>query len=310
MGKYIVTSGQNLYDIALHIYGSIEGIVDLMMHNEDLSLSEKLRVGQELSYTDNYVIDASIVAYNMTNSIVPANGERNVYYKESEFSRLLDFDLKNEITSTNIKVSGQGTIDIDWGDNTLLETIELTNNVKIITHTFDNKIPDNREIRIYGDSVLFRILDLTDLRPIGIFVYKRLIVEKIELQNNSANLNFLQLIDETFELDFSGSTISSLLPLIYTKDLLKLNLKNCRISTEELDNYLISLVENYNERRNCFITLTHKPSGEYKEPFRDENNRYILSSGMEAIYVLLHEPAWNEGGGWKFIINDQTYTNI
>jgi hypothetical protein len=29
MGKYRVIAGQNLYDIALHIYGSIEGIVDL-----------------------------------------------------------------------------------------------------------------------------------------------------------------------------------------------------------------------------------------------------------------------------------------
>ena len=31
MGKYIVTNGQNIYDISLHLYGSIEGIVDLMM---------------------------------------------------------------------------------------------------------------------------------------------------------------------------------------------------------------------------------------------------------------------------------------
>ena len=29
MGKYRVIAGQNLYDIALHIYGSIEGIVDM-----------------------------------------------------------------------------------------------------------------------------------------------------------------------------------------------------------------------------------------------------------------------------------------
>ena len=33
MGRYKVIAGQNIYDIALHIYGSIEGIVDLMMCN-------------------------------------------------------------------------------------------------------------------------------------------------------------------------------------------------------------------------------------------------------------------------------------
>ena len=45
MGRYRVIAGQNLYDIALHIYGSIEGIVDLMMCNSDLSLDTTLKVG-------------------------------------------------------------------------------------------------------------------------------------------------------------------------------------------------------------------------------------------------------------------------
>ncbi|MCS2956861.1 hypothetical protein NXX53_06170 [Bacteroides salyersiae] len=43
MGKYTVITGQNLYDIALHIYGSIEGIVDLLMNNPDLSLCDNLK---------------------------------------------------------------------------------------------------------------------------------------------------------------------------------------------------------------------------------------------------------------------------
>jgi hypothetical protein len=36
MGKYTVTGRQNLFDIALHLYGSIEGIIDLMMSNTSL----------------------------------------------------------------------------------------------------------------------------------------------------------------------------------------------------------------------------------------------------------------------------------
>ena len=53
--------------------------------------------------------------------------------------------------------------------------------------------------------------------------------------------------------------------------------------------------------------MTVQPSGEYREPQKDSNNRYLLTSGMEAVWVLTHEEAWNEGGAWEFIINETTY---
>ena len=49
MGNYRVITGQNIYDVALHLYGSIEGIVDLLVNNPDLSLETELRTGQELT---------------------------------------------------------------------------------------------------------------------------------------------------------------------------------------------------------------------------------------------------------------------
>ena len=33
MGSYRVVAGQNIYDVALHLYGSVEGIVDLLVNN-------------------------------------------------------------------------------------------------------------------------------------------------------------------------------------------------------------------------------------------------------------------------------------
>mgnify|MGYP003254322819 CR=1 FL=1 len=51
MGNYRVITGQNIYDVALHLYGSIEGIVDLLINNPGLSLETELRTGQELTYT-------------------------------------------------------------------------------------------------------------------------------------------------------------------------------------------------------------------------------------------------------------------
>ena len=64
MGRYKVIAGQNIYDVALHLYGSIEGIVDLMMCNTDLSLDTTLKVGDELIYSDDFVINADVVDYN------------------------------------------------------------------------------------------------------------------------------------------------------------------------------------------------------------------------------------------------------
>ena len=81
MGNYRVITGQNIYDVALHLYGSIDGIVDLLINNPGLSLETELRTGQELTYTDGFIINADVVAYNEMHGIVPSNGERHVYPK-------------------------------------------------------------------------------------------------------------------------------------------------------------------------------------------------------------------------------------
>ena len=56
------------------------------------------------------------------------------------------------------------------------------------------------------------------------------------------------------------------------------------------------------------VLLSTSPSGTYRKPEKDGNGNYLIASGMEAVWMLTHEPAWNEGGAWTFIINNQTYT--
>ena len=63
MGKYTVTAGQCIYDIALHLYGSIEGITDLLISNPALSLEDTLRSGQELVYSDDFEIDSDVASW-------------------------------------------------------------------------------------------------------------------------------------------------------------------------------------------------------------------------------------------------------
>lgn len=308
MAKYKITKGQNLYDVAMHIYGSIEGITDLLICNPNLSMASTLKDGDELTYTDDLVIHADIVAYFRTNSIVPANGGHHVYYKVPQGVRVMEVRSPAGLNSVGFAASGSGTMEVDWGDNSPLETITLGDSLKTYHHSFDNTISEQRKIRFYGDFRIRRI-DLTALRPASVLILRPVHIEDFIQRSCDAPLVFVPLLDGVYRMDLSGMKIRNLKHLIECRDLMTLNLSGVNMQRETLDDFLIALVREHNGRRNCEITLTQQPSGEYKEPVRDENLNYIVNTGMEAVWLLVNEPAWNEGGHWKFNINDNTYTN-
>jgi hypothetical protein len=309
MGKYTVTAGQNLFDVALHIYGSIEGVTDLMMNNVFLSLAAGLKAGDELEFTDGFVINPAIVATFRMNGTVPANGERQVYHKETTLPKVFKLQLNSAQTSAGFAVSGNGKMEIDWGDNSPMEPLTLSNTRQSISHSFDSVLAGRRNITVYGDFSIQEI-DWTDLQAIALFLFRPVAVEKFILKNSRANLAFMPLIKEVYEINLSGLKTASLLPLLENRNILSLDLSNTNIKGESIDRYLIELVRQHGNRRSCTLILTEPPSGEYKEPERDENGHYLLSSGMEAVWVLCNEPAWNEAGCWKFIIGDAVYTEV
>ncbi len=75
MNKYTVKSGQNLYDIALTLYGSIEGIFDLLVSNPSISFNTTFSKGMELNYHEDFVVNQDVVNWFDTNSINIKNGE-------------------------------------------------------------------------------------------------------------------------------------------------------------------------------------------------------------------------------------------
>ena len=310
MGRYIVTYGQNLYDVALHIYGSIEGIVDLMMNNTTLSLNENLKAGIELVYTDNFIINSDTAYYLKNNRITPANGEQNVYFKASNKLKVLEIYTGNRETSVELSISGSGFIEIDWGDNTDIQTIILSEIFANIVHTFDNSIGGKRKITIYGESIEIKKIDFSKLKATEIYLLRPIYIERLIIQENILPIDFISLIDGVFDIDLSFITTGSLLPLLKCKQLMKLVLSGANILQSTIDDYLINLVKQYHERRNCSVVLTTEPSGTFQEPERDSDNNYIITSGMEAIWVLTHEIAWNEYGSWEFIIKDRLYTYV
>ena len=278
MGKYRVVAGQNIYDVALYLYGSIEGVVDLLINNPDLSFATTLTAGRELVYTDDFVIRADVVAYNGLHGIVPANGERHVYPKTFTLPLAVVLTLAAGIITVQCAVSGAGQLEIDWGDNSDTETVLLADTPQLLTHTFDNKVRDRRRIRWFTDAC-FRSIDWSGLKPRSLVLVQTLPVE------------------------------ADLAPLAECRELMTLDLSAARLKPTVIDHYLTTLVEHYGDRRNCTVILPTAPTGTYREPDRDtETGRYRIASGMEAVWVILHEEAWNEGGAWKFIIDDITYT--
>ena len=308
MGRYRVTAGQNLYDVALHIYGSIEGIVDLMMCNTDLSLDDNLRVDKELIYSDDFIINADVVAYNEMHGIVPSNGEHHVYPKYFTKPLAAVCSLSPEVLSVKCSVSGVGTVEIDWGDNSDVEIVTLTDKPQALSHIFDSKIRKRRRIRWFTDAY-FKQTDWSGLQPTSIVVLQQIYVEELTIKFATLTLDSLQMVSGIYSLNLSGLACGNLKPLIECRELMELNLTDANVKPSVLDEYLIALVERYGNRRNCTVTLTTEPLGVYREPkLNVDTGRYEISSGMEAIWVITHEESWNEGGKWRFIINDKEYS--
>ena len=306
MGKYTVTEGQNLYDVALHLTGSVEGIVDLLICNPALSLADTLHSGDELFYTDDFVINADVVTRYRREQIVPAGGERNVYPKYPSGSRRLWFTLEAVQIATAFSLSGSGTAEIDWGDNSPLETIVLGSSGRELSHRFDNTIVTPRQVRLYGDFAL-QSLDLSASGARRIRLSEPLRCERFSLCGGSCPLDFAPLLDGVFRMDLSRLNSGTLLPLAECRQLMTLDLTDADVSRAAVDEYLIRLVTHHYGRRNCDLTLPVVPSGTYTEPLRNATGECVSTTGLEAVWLLTHEESWNEGGAWVIRTPEKCY---
>ena len=306
MGKYVVTTGQNLYDVALHLTGSIEGIVDLLICNPTLSLEDTLQSGDELIYTDNFVINADVTAYYRQMGITPCGGERHVYSKYPTGSVRLRYTLNLGQLSTAFALSGRGTIEVDWGDNSALEVAMLNADVCVLSHRFDNTIATRRQVRLYGDVEL-QSLDLSLSGTGQVRLPQPLACERFTLCGGFLNPDFMPLLAGVFRVDLRNASLGTLRPLAECRDVMSADLSGADVSRSVVDEYLIALMKDHYGRRPCELWLPLMPSGVYAEPARDNHGNYILNTGMEAVWLLTREESWNEGGHWVIHAGETTY---
>ena len=288
MAQHIVKKNQNIFDIAIELYGSVEGIYDLLITNSWLSMEYDLKAGDVLEYHDYFVLNQGIVDEIRNKNYRPANGARHVYAKNPSENQIFQVHVPKDIEFSTIIVSGEGTMLVDWGDNSELQAINLTHTEVKVEHFFDNQV-DKRVIRIFGDFSLLTF-DTTELNG-NLYTLYPVVVDEFTSKSNEYSLEGLFLFSGTVVLNLTGMLIKDLSP-IYNMSLQELDLRGAHIEPEVIDDYLVNIVNNYGTRRNCTVYLTTEPT----------------ATGMTAIQTIINESAWNQSGAWVFNINGTIYT--
>lgn len=290
MATYTVKPNQNIYDVAIMLHGSVEGLFDLMISNEWLSMTTELRAGMELEYHDFFKVNDGIVSEIDDNGYLAANGERHVYHKATDQQLVFVFaiaDSEEETMSFAVSAEG-GIMIVDWGDNSPLEEVPLTISVKKVEHWFDNKT-DKRRVKVYGDFQLITF-DTSGI-PGNVYAMCPVTVDEFSCNKNKYPLDALFLFEDTYSVDLRGTRVTDLTP-VGSMSLQTLDLRNAQIVSETIDEYLVYIVENYGNRRDCTVLLTTEPS----------------AVGMAAIETIIGEESWNQSGQWVFNINGRIYT--
>lgn len=305
MQTYSVINGQNVYDVALTLYGSIEGIFDLFINNPDLSFETVLQAGDKLYWDEDYIVNSDVVDTLQNDLyITPANGERHVYYKQvnATLRCIITIDASDAIIK--LKLSGDGNMIVDWGDNTDLEEFALQSSTQTYEHFFDNSV-EKRVVKLYGDFNVkeWNLSSINGLlQPV-----MPIIVDEVVSEYNNVSLNGLFLFKDTYSVRLSGMSIDNL-GFIRNMSLSDLTLTDNEYTDNDvLDNYLIYIAKHNDQRRACKVIFDVAPSGIYQEPSKDANGNYDIQTGMEAVYVITHEESWNEAGSWKFDIAGTVY---
>lgn len=207
MAKYTVRSGQNLYDIALQLYGSVEGIFYLLVHNDWLSINTQLKFGMTLDYSPEIIINRDVMNWLNEKGVRVKNGdhtynflevetklqehfethhpeiieslkdlspdEKNLFW-ETQYTPRIIIQQQGQLSCIKVKLRNNTHLFIDWGDYSPLEILE-GDEYQETEHCF--KSSGSHTIILYGDFSC-ELLDFTDLNgiyyPLGTIYAKEL----------------------------------------------------------------------------------------------------------------------------------------
>lgn len=193
MDIYTVKTGENIYDVAVDLYGSVEGVFDLLLSNNEmpdggmLTFDTTLKAGMRLYYHSDFKLDESLPWWIKENGVRVRHGEHPVRKcisdKVSEYAKEkgiitdgMSYGEKDERlamltkprllmlhTGEYIKIGVtllDGTLMfVDWGDESEAEAVKGTG----AEHSYADA--GEHRIVLHGDFELGN-LDLSGLKGI------------------------------------------------------------------------------------------------------------------------------------------------
>lgn len=195
MAQYTVRSGQNIYDVALTLYGSVDGIFDLLVSNDWLSMTTKLSYGMVLEYHGEFAINKDVTLWLQDHNVLVKNGEycythtdmealirkhieehhpeiiesfegqspdeQSVYWENLYYPRMI-IKQQGQLSTIMFKLKAGKHLIIDWGDLKPIQILEGDTEQEI-EHCYKGN--GNHTITLYGDFE-FEMLDLTNLNGV------------------------------------------------------------------------------------------------------------------------------------------------
>jgi len=195
MKQYTVRSGQNIYDVALTLYGTVEGIFDLLISNDWLTMESALSYGMTVNYHEDFVINSQMAEWIKDNNILVKNGEhiydfqdvntlikRHIstmhpdiyealdelsadeqnYYWEWQTVPKMAVLQQGQLSTIAVSLKDNTHLFIDWGDYTDLQTVEGEKEQEI-EHCY--KSEGTHQITMYGDC-RFNLLNIENINGI------------------------------------------------------------------------------------------------------------------------------------------------
>lgn len=195
MPNYTVRSGQNIYDVALTLHGSVEGIFDLLISNKWLNMETQLKSGMVLEYHDEFAVNKDIAIWLKNNQISVKNGEHTYYptdieslitqhiisshpdkyksleslstdeqnqYWETQYTPRMVIHQQGILAGIIITLKADSHLIVDWGDYSSPQIIEGDTEQEI-EHCY--KGAGSHIITLYGDFKCSK-LDLRNLSGI------------------------------------------------------------------------------------------------------------------------------------------------
>lgn len=279
---YIVTENQTIYDVAIDIHGTIDGISDILVNNPNISIDSEMYGGLKIIYTSGQTIEQDVVEQLDAMGIIPVNPVRYVYPKKHIDGKVIDIYSSNDDAIFSFKKSGyNSSIYIDWGDDTDIEKISPCTDFVYHQFNLTDNIYKDRRIRIYTDkdnnsddlNLVFE-----DSNHYEVILYQNIKASSFTDSSSLISVDFLRLFSGIKKLSLENTYATDLTPISKIESLIDINLPSKNIKPSSLDALFLGIINNYGQRMPATININVKPTGEYREPQRLGGKNLIIDS--------------------------------